>query len=149
MIRFLLLHSKSDSPEEIMRQVEKARSILPRFTGLHPFEITTGRDHFERAFKAAGSWDAWAQAAGGGVHPLTREPLFHGYLVPTLDVGAGTARIVAVALARKKPVLAFGEGESFARVHWVARADPKDWKQGFRIGIGPYRAGTKETESHA
>lgn len=149
MTRFLLLHPKSADEDEIRGLVSSALAILTPLSRGRPFELMTGREFFDLRFKAAGSWDAWANEAGAGVNPITREPLFHGFLVPGSRVGAGTARVVAAALMAGKRVFVFRSDGSIARARLVARTDPEDWRTGWTLGVGPYWIAGEETESHA
>jgi hypothetical protein len=138
MKRFCLLHAKSDDDERITRLLATATAAVERASKGQPFQIVPGRDQFNARFKACGSWDAWATEVAAGVDYATRQPLFHGFLVPSNRVGAGTAKIVEGALAARKPVFVFRGDSSVAKVLAVQCIDAKDWQTGWNLTIGNF-----------
>ena len=132
MIRVFLAHAKSTTEAEIERLAGHLHRALAAYAQGRPFEIVTGRDYFEERFKECGSWDAWATEVATGVDYVTRRPLFDAIAVPSLRVGAGTARIVRAALDVDRLVLHFDEG-SIQRIRRVSTVDSQDWKSGFLL----------------
>jgi len=132
MIRVFLAHGKMCSTDDLKRLEATLDRALTAYAQGRPFVIVTGRDYFEERFKAAGSWDAWAEEVGSSVDYVTRRPLFDAIAVPSLRVGAGTARIVKAALAADRLVLHFDEG-SIQRIRGVKEIDPSNWKTGFLL----------------
>ena len=130
MIRVFLAHGKMCSTADLERLGAMLSRALAAYAAGKPFEIVTGRDYFEERFKAAGSWDAWAEEVGSGVDYVTRKPLFDAIAVPSLRVGAGTARIVRAALAADRLVLHFDEG-SIQRIRTVKVVSISDWHSGW------------------
>ena len=132
MIRVFLAHSKGSTVAEIERLAGRLSRALEVYAQGQPFEIVTGRDYFEERFKECGSWDAWAAEVATGVDYVTRKPLFDAIAVPSLRVGAGTARIVRAALDADRLVLRFDEG-SIQRIRRVSTVYSQDWKSGFLL----------------
>jgi hypothetical protein len=138
MKRFFLAHAKDDETDRIEMMKTVARGAVEKAAHGETFEIVPGRDHFAARFKACGSWDAWAAEVATGVHHITREPLFHGFLLPALRVGAGTAKIVEFALRTRKPCFVFKGDGKVARVIAVQLVERGDWKTGFELTVGQF-----------
>lgn len=138
MKRFCLLHAKSDDDAKISQLLTIATVTIECASKGQPFTITPGRDQFNARFKACGSWDTWAVEVATGVYYATRQPLFHGFLVPSNRVGAGTAKIVEGALTAGKPVFVFRGDGTAAKVLAVQCIDAKDWQTGWSLTIGQF-----------
>ncbi|MDO8690536.1 MAG: hypothetical protein Q7R39_11100 [Dehalococcoidia bacterium] len=67
-------------------------------------DITTADEEFARSFSQYGGWRIWPSEMGRGLNPITREPLFHAFILPAPYFGTGTAQILKAALAVQKPV---------------------------------------------
>jgi hypothetical protein len=131
--RFFLAHAKSCGDEEIEELVKRCSALLDRLSGGKPFDLVSGRAYFEARFKAAGSWQAWADEVAAGVDYTTRAPLFTAIFVPAGPLGAGTAAIVRRAVAVRRPCFAFDlEGRS-AKVVGVRTVDSQNWQGGYRL----------------
>jgi len=137
--RFFLAHPKSDRAETIAERLVLAHAVVSKVAAGRPFTIVAGRDYFEERFKAAGSWEAWAYEVAAGVSYQTREPLFDVILVPSFTCGAGTAKILQMALSARKPCFVFDGQARVARILAARRVDAGDWKTGWRVLIGPWR----------
>ena len=147
-LRFFLAHPKSYDDAMLEEVARVAHQILARYSGGKDFELVLGRDYFAARFSACGSWNAWTREVAVGVQYLTREPIFRAILVPAGPVGAGTARIVAEALAVNKTVVAFNKKALCRRVLAVAAYDAQDFKTGFRLILeDPTTSGSLSTSS--
>ena len=132
MIRVFLAHGKMCSESDVERLTRALTRGLEGYAQGKPFEIVSGRDYFAERFKAAGSWDAWAEEVATGVDYVTRHALFDAIAVPTMRVGAGTARIVRSALGVGKLVLHFDEG-SIQRIRSIRAVEVSDWNAGWLL----------------
>jgi len=137
--RFFIAHSKSVSDEEMVEILANAAIVLNKASKGKPYVMTTGRDFFERKFKEVGSWDAWTNLVVTGVDYLTREPHFHGFLVPVTGadgIGGATARIVELAINARRPIFAFDMKGRSARIVNVKRVNARDFQTGWRLVVG-------------
>lgn len=131
--RFFLAHSKGE--ENLEARLAAAHLAVQRFANGKPYTITLGRDFFEREFKRCASWEAWTTEIVHGVNYTTREPLFHGLLVPAARVGAGTAEMIEKALVIGKLVLAYRDDGMVATVVRVVCENQKDWQTGYKLTV--------------
>ena len=138
MKRFFLAHSKSDDDQRISSLVSFAHDAVTKAAHGEAFQIMPGRDFYNARFKQCGSWEAWAEEAACGIDFATREPLFHGFLVPSVRVSAGTAKIIEKALATRKPCFVFRSDSTVARILAVRLADAGDWATGWALTIGQF-----------
>jgi len=102
--RFFFAHPKAMAADEI---TNTRTALLQWMKVKQPeiaIELTSGRDDYDRHFARCGSWDSWAEDVATGIDYMSREPRFHGFIVPGKSVGAATARILRSALSARKPV---------------------------------------------
>lgn len=131
--RFFLAHSKACGDLEIDELRRTATLMLGVLARGQPFEVVMGRDYFHARFKAAGSWNAWAQEVATAVSYVTREPVFKAILVPEGPIGAGTAKIVKEALGVRKPVFSFDRRGNWTRVVGLEVKNSDDWQGGWAL----------------
>lgn len=137
-LRIFIAHAKSDDGLAEMLSVVTL-AVRKTFPNREPV-VTLGRDDYERNFQRAGSWDAWTREVAIGVHPTTREPRYHGIVVPGearpygahARVGAATQSIVGQALGMGKPVLLFANG-TLTQAKKVVKVAPRDFKTGWEV----------------
>jgi len=121
-----------DSQKEVMDQVRDSLIKLdPRFSTV-TLNLVSSHEEYKKSFNHAGSWDSWANHIGLGVHPTTRDPLYHVFVASTTYLGKATAMIFEKAILFKKPVFAFAEG-SVVRMGAVLCNDPNDYTAGWQL----------------
>jgi len=135
MKTFFLAHRKDAADPELVALSNILVRLLDKIAKGQPYRIVLGRDYFERRFKSCGSWESWAREVATGVEFLSHSPIFNAIFVPARPVGAGTVKIVELAIAGRKPVFAFGDECGATVVAPVARVewDPSDWQSGGRL----------------
>lgn len=92
-MKILLLNPIGMPDEELAGHV----GALARFAPAH-YEVTTGREDYQRWFPFDGSWEAWAQAAAG------RYDAFVIWASGLDDVKAGNRAVMSAALRQGKSV---------------------------------------------
>jgi len=131
-VRAFLAHSKGDDEMRVSQLRDDIRSALERISaGRRAVEVVTGRDFYLTDFSRLGSWEAFAREVAGGIHYLTREPLFSVIVVPDERIGAATQSIVKCALGIAKPVVRWHAGD-FVKVNGVVQVS-RDMKNGWLV----------------
>jgi hypothetical protein len=131
-LRVFLANAKGDSPEVIADMIQRATFPLRKISNGRTVIVTSGLDDFGRHFSRCGSWDAWARDVVQGIDYLSREPRYHGFVVPTLRCGAATANIIRGALGVGKPVLRL-DGAELIIVKECSKVAERDWKAGWEL----------------
>lgn len=129
--RFFFAHPKAMAADEI---TNTRTALLAWMQARQPsieVELTSGRDDYDQHFKRCGSWDAWAEDVATGITYATREPRFHGFIIPGRSCGAATARIVRSALNARKPVWCW-TGSGLVPIYSLERAG-NSFKDGWRL----------------
>lgn len=131
-LRIFIAHAKGDSEETLIEMRDAITLALRRAFPSREPKVTLGRDDYNRNFTAAGSWDTWAREVATAIHPTTREPRYHGIVVPADRVGAATQAIVGQALGMAKPVLLFLDGR-LTQAKSVVKLPGRDFRTGWLI----------------
>jgi len=140
-LRIFIAHAKGDSEASLFELREQITLALRKAFPSREAKVTLGRDDHAKNFQRAGSWDAWAREVATAVHPTTREPRYHGIVVPGVRsmegnpfaaVGAATQGIVAHALGIGKPVLIYSNG-SLTQARRVVKTRERDFKAGWTV----------------
>jgi hypothetical protein len=130
MIRLFIAHRKAEEDLDALKSsVESALTA----SKLSNFTLTLGRDDYEEKFKSAGSWDAWIERIATGIHPITRKAIYDGLVVPDAKVGKATAKMVELALSKKKPVLYLTSDGAVKVVTGVERKDLRNFQSGWEL----------------
>ena len=131
-LRIFVAHAKGESDEGLIVMRDQITQALRKAFGAREPAVTLGRDDYAAHFQRAGSWDAWAREVATAVHPTTREPRYHGIVVPATRVGAATQAIVGQALGMGKPVLLFLDGK-LTKASRVVKVSARDFKTGWEV----------------
>lgn len=139
LYRIFLAHPKDTPQDATDRMVAELTAVARRKLRGNPFEVVTGHDDWKARSVTAGGWNGWSASVATGVVPLTGEPLFHAIVIPWLTgglIGKATAQIASAAKQAGKAVRCLKAGELYPVTN-LAQVDPKSWKRGFQITIGP------------
>ncbi len=129
--RFFIAHPKSYSEEEIARLTGAVRAHMQMKQPGVEIVLGSGRDDHAAHFNRLGSWDAWAADVAVGIFFESREPRYHGFVVPEGPLGKATAQILHAALQAGKPVWIW-DGVSL-RIAGEIRQVGTDFKNGWVI----------------
>ena len=133
--RIFYAHPASHEADDIDQRTSDLTVALQVRAGIGTLiKVTPGRDDYHQRFPLCGSWDAWTASVGSG-HAYDGSPLFHGIIVPTMEVGKATAGIIEAALRAERPVLYWQPRERvFQPVNGVEQVD-NNWKTGWMIKL--------------
>jgi hypothetical protein len=136
-LRIFIAHQKGDSDADLIRYVKGITLALRRAFGHKEPKVTLGRDDYTRHFASAGSLDRWARDVVTRISPVTREPAYHGLVIPAGDdgakVGAATKIMVEHALSIGKPVLIYGSDETLTKASRVVKVAERDFRTGWKV----------------
>lgn len=133
--RIFYAHPANHQADDIAGRADALTTALQVRAGAGTsIKVVAGRDDYHQRFPLCGSWDAWAASVGSG-HAYDGSPLFHGIIVPTLEVGKATAGIIEAALRAERPVLYWQPQERvFQPVNAVEQVDG-NWQTGWVIKL--------------
>ena len=135
-LRIFIAHAKGDSDRALKEYAEGITLALRRTFGAREPKDTLGRGDYAQHFARDGSWDRWARDVVTRIMPVSREPAYHGIVVPVDDtarVGAATKIIVEHAITIGKPVLIYSQAGILTRASRVVKVAERDFKTGWRI----------------
>ena len=135
-LRIFIAHAKGDSDQALKEYVAGITLALRQTFGNREPKVTLGRDDYARHFATAGAWDRWARDVVTRIMPVSREPAYHGIVVPVDDtarVGAATKIMIEHAVTIGKPVLIYSQAGILTRASRVVKVAERDFKTGWEI----------------
>lgn len=138
LVRVFIVHPKAvDTLLDLTGALERdAKEKWPPPT--HTIQLTLGRDDWERNFSRCGSWNEWTRDVAERVLGPTREPRYHGVMVPYSEtIGRATKDIVMGFLRLGKPALEWRPGE-FRKITTVDTVDSESFKAGWQLRTVPF-----------
>lgn len=139
-IRVLITHGRHDT-DEFLAQLKADVTVLLAAYG--PADVVLARDDYAANFTRCGGWDGWSIDVASGIDPVSREPRYHAYVVPSARVGKATAAILDRALRLGKPVFRFTPAKyaglggqrsgTFAGVRAITCVNERDFKAGWEV----------------
>lgn len=133
-LRLFIANARSDDESELTRLKTAIEIAAIKAFPAKTVIVTLGRDDFFTHKDRLGSWEAWNRDVATGIHPTTREPRFHGIVIPHDRFGAATAQIAQYAFGIGKPVLKWSAERGLTVAKSVVKVNERDFKTGWKAG---------------